>query len=172
MGKKSTKENKNIYFQSREDAGLTRAQASEKMEYVSESRIEKIESGTSLPQPDDVTAMAKAYKKPELCNYFCTHECSIGQEMIPEVQLSSLSEIVLGLLSSLNTLDTQKNRLIDITADGRIDDNELEDFARIKNRLDQLSITIEGLKLWCSKTIADGNINNEKFEELCKKMKD
>ena len=171
MGKKSTKESKNIYFRSREEAGLTRAQASEKMEYVSESRIEKIESGATLPQPDDVTAMAKAYKKPELCNYYCANECSIGQEMVPEIQVSSLSEIVLGLLSSLNTLDTQKNRLIDITADGRIDDNELEDFARIKNRLDQLSITIEGLKLWCSKTIADGNINSEKFEELCRKLK-
>ena len=45
MGKKSIKENKNIYFQSREEAGLTRAQASEAMEYVSESRIEKIENG-------------------------------------------------------------------------------------------------------------------------------
>jgi hypothetical protein len=41
MGKKSIKENKNIYFQSREEAGLTRAQASELMDFISESRIEK-----------------------------------------------------------------------------------------------------------------------------------
>ena len=45
MGRRSTKENKNIYFTTREEAGLTRAQASELMEYVSESRIEKIENG-------------------------------------------------------------------------------------------------------------------------------
>ena len=24
--------------------------------------------------------MAVAYRKPELCNYYCTHECRIGQD--------------------------------------------------------------------------------------------
>ena len=62
MGKKSTKENKNMYFQSREEAGFTRAQASEEMDYITESRIEKIESGVTQVQPSDVVAMAKAYK--------------------------------------------------------------------------------------------------------------
>ena len=82
MGRKSIKKNKNIYFTSREDAGLTRAQASEAMGYVSESRIDKIENGRTAVQPDDVVAMAKAYKKPGLCNYYCTHECRIGQDNV------------------------------------------------------------------------------------------
>ena len=43
MGKLSTKENKNIYQRSREQAGLTRAAASEQL-YMSASRIEKIEN--------------------------------------------------------------------------------------------------------------------------------
>ncbi len=47
MGKKSTKENKNIFQLSREEKGLTRAEASESLEFVSESRIEKIESEKS-----------------------------------------------------------------------------------------------------------------------------
>ena len=42
MGKKSIKENKNIYQISREDAGLTRSQASEALVFMSDSRIEKI----------------------------------------------------------------------------------------------------------------------------------
>lgn len=57
MGKKSTKENKNIYFQSRENANLTRAQASELIGCISESKIEKIENGTASAQPEDVVAM-------------------------------------------------------------------------------------------------------------------
>lgn len=73
------------------------------MEYISESHIEKIESGVTAVQPDDVTAVAKAYKKPELCNHYCDHECAIGKQMMPEIQVSSLSEITLGLLSALNT---------------------------------------------------------------------
>jgi len=44
MGKASTKENKNRYFQAREDLGLTRAEASELLEVISEDRVEKIEN--------------------------------------------------------------------------------------------------------------------------------
>ena len=51
MGRKSTRENKNVYQISREAAGLTREAASEVMGYISSDRIEKIEYETSLPQP-------------------------------------------------------------------------------------------------------------------------
>ena len=54
MGKKSTKENKNIYQTSREEAGLTREKASELMEFVSADRIEKIESEKSAPHPEEI----------------------------------------------------------------------------------------------------------------------
>lgn len=40
MGKQSTRENKTIYQLCREAAGLTRAEASDKMEAVSDSKIE------------------------------------------------------------------------------------------------------------------------------------
>ena len=89
MGKKSTRENKSIYQLAREEANMTRAEASEKMQFVSGSRIEKYESGKSSVQPDEVLAMARAYKKPELCNYYCSHECPIGQEYVPEARPES-----------------------------------------------------------------------------------
>ena len=41
MGKQSTRENKTIYQLCREAAGLTRAEASDKMEAASDSKIEK-----------------------------------------------------------------------------------------------------------------------------------
>ena len=43
MGKQSTRENKTIYQQYREEQGLTREKASQEMTGVSASRIEKIE---------------------------------------------------------------------------------------------------------------------------------
>ena len=46
MGKQSTRENKTIYQLCREAAGRTRAEASDKMKAVSESKIEKIEYET------------------------------------------------------------------------------------------------------------------------------
>ncbi len=166
MGKKSIKENKNIYFEAREEAGLTRAEASEIIGTISESRLEKLETEKTAILPEDVVDMARAYKKPELCNYYCTHECRIGKDTVPEVKASSLSEIVLGMLAALNSLDSQKNRLIDITADGVISDDELPDFISIQKQLDQIDMTVESLKLWVASTIADGKIDRDKLNKL------
>ncbi len=171
MGKKSIKENKNIYFESREAAGLTRAQASELIGTISESRIEKLETGKTAIYPEDVVDMALAYKKPELCNYYCTHECRIGQSSVPEVspKLNTLSEIVLGMLSALNSLDKQKDRLIEITADGIVSDDEIPDFVHIQKQLDQIDHTVEALKLWVANTINAGNINADRLKEYSEK---
>lgn len=166
MGKKSTKEDMNIYFQTRHNAGLTRAEASELLGFISESRLEKIETEKTAIQPEDVVAMAKAYKKPELCNYYCTHECAIGRDNVPEVKTSALSEIVLGILASINALDKQKERLIEITADGIVSDDELHDFVNIQNQLEHIGATVEALKLWVSSTIAEGKIDKEKLEQI------
>ncbi|MBQ1640756.1 MAG: helix-turn-helix transcriptional regulator, partial [Lachnospiraceae bacterium] len=92
MGRKSIRENKNEYQLSREAAELTRAEAAELMEYVSESRIEKIESEKSEPHPDEIMAMAQAYKKPSLCNYYCSTQCPLGQERIAHVEIKDLSQ--------------------------------------------------------------------------------
>ena len=58
MGKQSTRENKTIYQLCREAAGLTRAEASEKMDAVSDSKIEKFEYETQEPTPYDILQMA------------------------------------------------------------------------------------------------------------------
>ena len=166
MGKKSIKENKNIFFESREEAGLTRAQASELMGTISESRLEKMETGKTMIYPEDVVEMSKAYKRADLCNYYCTHECRIGKDTVPEVRTSTLSEIVLGMLSSLNALERQRDRLIDITADGVISDDELKDFADIQKQLENIDMTVESLKLWVANTIAEGKINEEKLKQF------
>ena len=158
MGRKSTKENKNIYQTSREAAGLTRESAAELLEYISSDRIEKIESEKSLPHPDEILAMADCYKNPSLCNYYCSHECPIGQEYVPEVKLKDLSQITLEMLASLNSLEREKTRLIEITVDGIISEDEKEDFERIQNQLSQISLAVDSLQLWVQKAIVDGKI--------------
>ena len=166
MGKKSVKEDKNIYQLSREEAGLTRAQASEKMLFISESRIEKVESEKSPIHPEEVLAMSKAYIRPELCNYYCSHECPIGIEFVPEVKIKDLSQIVLEMLASINSLHRQKDRLIEITEDGKIDENELRDFVCIQAGLEKISLVADTLRLWIDNTIASGKIDKEKLEKI------
>jgi transcriptional regulator with XRE-family HTH domain len=156
MGKKSTKENKNIYQQAREDANLTRAAVEEVTNGVLyASRIEKIENGTLNAHPEDVTLMAEIYNKPELCNYFCTNECQIGKKYVPEVQtIHNLPQITMELLSNLDSLNRDKERIIDITADGKIADDEKEDFALFQQHLSDMSLAIETLKLWAEKKLS------------------
>ena len=165
MGKRSTKENKNIYQLYREEAELTREKASEKMEYISADRIEKIESEKSYPLPDEILVMADCYKKPNLCNYYCSHECPIGKEFVPEVRLKDLSQIVLEMLASLNAIDKDKNRLIEITADGKLTADEYRDFASIENQLNKISLSADALKLWLQQTIMDGKIDKEELDK-------
>lgn len=164
MGRKSTKENKNIYHVSREMAGLTREAAAEQLEFISADRIEKIENERSNPHPDEILAMADCYKNPSLCNYYCSHECPIGQEYVPEVEVKDLSVITLEMLSTLNTLTRERDRLIDIAADGKVTEDEIPDFIRIKENLDHMSLAIDSLKLWVENTIASGEIDKKILE--------
>ena len=153
----------NIYRKCREDAGLTRDRASELLEWISPDRIDRIERGTE-PHPDEVLRMAECYKRPELCNDYCTHACRIGQELIPEVQAKDLAIIVLELLNTLNTLDKEKNRLIEITADGTITEDEYHDFALIQKQLESISMSVDSLKLWIQKTVMEGKLDADALQ--------
>jgi len=166
MARVSVKENKNIYHKTREALQLTRESASELLESISAERIEKIENERSLPHPDEILIMSEKYKQPNLCNYYCANQCPIGQQYVPEVKIKDLSQIVLETLASLNSIHKQKERLIEITVDGKISDDELEDFIFIQEELEKISIAVETLQLWSEQMVAKGLIDVEKYNEL------
>lgn len=164
MGRASVKQNKNKYQLAREELGLSREKASELLETVTPERIEKIESEKCRPYPDEVLTMAQRYRRPGLCNYYCSNQCPIGQEYVPEVQIKELSAIVLEMLASLNSVDKKKERLIEITADGKIDGGELDDFISIQRELERISVTVETLQLWVEKMLLSGQIDPELYK--------
>lgn len=165
MGRKSIKENKNIYQTTREEQNLTREAAAEKLQFISADRIEKIESEKSFPHPEEILAMSECYKKPSLCNYYCSHECPIGQKFVPEVTAKDLSQITLEMLATLNALEKEKDRFIEITVDGQISEDEVTDFLSIKNDLEKMSMAVDSLKLWVNNTIASGIIDKDYFKK-------
>ena len=71
MGKQSTRENKTFYQICREEAGLTRSEASEKMTAVSDSKIEKFEYEMQEPTPYDTIQMADAGVSALTCSQGC-----------------------------------------------------------------------------------------------------
>ena len=171
MARTSTKENKNLYHKTRESLQLTREAASELLESITPERIEKIENERSLPHPDEVLVMAEKYKQPGLCNYYCANQCPIGQQYVPEIKAKDLSQIVLETLASLNILNKQKERLIEITVDGKITGDEIEDFIFIQEELEKISIAVETLQLWSERMLATGAIDADQYEQY-KKQKE
>ena len=163
MGRVSTKENKNKYQLVREELGLSREKASELLEIISPERLEKIENERSEPHPDEVLLMSQKYRKPSLCNHYCANECPIGRQYVPEVQVKELSSIVLEMLASLNAVHKQKDRLIEIAADGAISGEEIDDFIYIQTELERISIMVETLQLWAEKMLATGVIDAKAY---------
>lgn len=169
MGRVSKKENKNIYQTRREELGLSREKASELLETIPPERIEKIESEKSLPHPDEILIMSEKYKIPSLCNHYCANECPIGKQYVPEVKVKDLSQIVLEMVASLNSMHRKQERLIEITADGVIDEDEIMDFVRIQEELEKISITVETLQLWAEQMLANNKIDIDKYNAYKKK---
>ena len=165
MGRISTKENKTVYQLARDNLELSREKASE-LTGIEPYRIERIENEKMEPHPWDVVSMANAYGQPELCNHYCANECPIGRKYVPEIKIKDLSQVILEMLASLNSMQKRQERLIEITADGVIANDELEDFIRIQEELERISVTVETLQLWTERMIATGKIDLKKYESL------
>jgi hypothetical protein len=172
MARASVKENKNIYHITREELDLTREKASELLGGISPERIEKIENERIVPHPEDILIMAEGYKAPQLCNHYCSRQCPIGQHYVPEVKTSDLSQIVLEMLAYLNSMSKEKERLVEITYNGKIDCDEMDDFIRIQQKLEHISVATESLQLWCERMLAAGTIDKDEYEKRKKLLKD
>lgn len=165
MARVSTKENKNIYHKTRESLNLTRESASELLEVISPERIEKIENERSLPHPEEILIMADKYRQPLLCNHYCSNQCPIGKQYVPEIKSKDLSQIVLEMLASLNVMSREKDRLIEITVDGKITKDEIEDFVFIQEELERISVSVEALQLWVEQMMKNGKIDVDLYRE-------
>lgn len=154
MGRRSTKENKTIWQITREELGLTREKAGELIPGFSPERIEKIENGRTQIQPEDALLLAEYYKAPALVNYYCCNECPIGESHAVRAESKELTQIAVETLNAVNQMSRIKDRLLEIAEDGKVCNDELEDFMKIKSVLDKLSQSVSNLQLWMDEQIA------------------
>lgn len=168
MGRKSIKENKNVYQEARDELGWSREKAADeilKIEngrygYVDKYKLVKIEEESIKIQPDDIVALSKAYNKPELRNYYCCHQCDIGAIDAPEViYKDNVHEILVNMAITLESVNAKKTRLMEILADGKVDDAEMVDLNKILEELEKISMTVEAIQLWCEKAKHLGDEN-------------
>ncbi|MBQ3528290.1 MAG: XRE family transcriptional regulator [Clostridia bacterium] len=173
MGQKSGSTNKSIYTEIRERLGYTRESACALLRGINEDRLEKIENNKlkGEPHPDEILTMADVYKEPYLCNYYCSHICSIGKKYVPSVKVREFSQIALSAMDSVNELKAQQDKFIKIAADGAVGDDEIRDFVRIQLELKRISQAVNALNFWSEKMLEENVINKEKYEKILAETK-
>ena len=140
---------------------MTRESASETIDGISPSRLEKLENGRTTVQPEDVVMMARAYKEPGLCNYYCTHECAIGKKSVPVLEEKSLPQISIEMVNGISKLGTKKDMILQIAEDGTISEEEYKDFSEIRQLINNLVVSAETLNLWLDKAKATGEVDKD-----------
>ncbi len=145
----------NIYRKARKKAAqkqplLNNCENAQDLVYIERTKLLGIESGDKIPSPEDVVSMATVYHAPELCNYYCTRQCPIGQDK-PTLIYEDLSEIAVRLMAALHFLNSTNDTIYRILEDGRIDEHEREDFKAVIATLKKLSYCADSLELWAKK---------------------
>lgn len=157
MGRNCIKAAENPCFRCRKEAAkyderlYSREGASELLG-VSVSSLAEYETGATKVIPvDKIVLMADLYKSPELKVWYCTSECPIGKttSVIPSPEMSCIERTVLCLIKLLNVgnVDEVTKKLIDITADGIVSEDESVKFQEVMDYLDELIRTAGELKL-------------------------
>lgn len=158
MGKKATKAADNMYCMARYGAAKnnaafsSREKASEVLN-MDRTRLANIELGNITPYPEEVMAMAKCYNAPELCNSHCAEQCPIGKHTVSKVEIDDFDRLSLKVLGSLNDIDNIRSSLIAISEDGKISNNERDEFINIISSLEKISANANALKIWAEKNI-------------------
>ena len=62
------------------------------------------------------------------------------------------------------SMNSKKERLIEIAADGKISNDEIDDFIHIRQELERISLTVETLQLWTERMLANGQIDAETYK--------
>lgn len=158
MGKKATKAADNIYCIARYQAAeknkaLNSRESAAEVVGIDRTRLARLELGTTMPYPEEVLAMAKAYEMPELCNEYCAKQCPIGRLTMKPVGTGDLDRMVMRLLDATRQVSLIREDLIEIAADGVIDEEEKRTFSEIMEALENISDNVQALKLWAKKHI-------------------
>ena len=87
------------------------------------------------------------------------------EQYVPEIKMKELPQIILETVASLNKMNKKQERLIEITADGIIDNDELDDFIYIQEELEKISVNVETLQLWSERMLASGAIDEDAYNK-------
>ena len=141
----------NLYYFVRTEKGLSRDKACNLFERISPDRLERIENGKVLPNPEEIMELAEKYGEPNIRNYYCANQCPMGRNYVREVEKLDLSQATLQIIAQINKISSYKDRLIEIASKGHVTEEYSEEFDMITSELEELQNAIDSLILWKEK---------------------
>ena len=163
MGNGCMKREENAYFRSRKEAAkrnaaLSGREGAAEALGVSPSTLADYELGhTKVVPVDKVDQMADLYNCPELRTLYCRTECPIGKRLPIATQVGCLESVAIRFLRAFSPdkLNDIRESLIEIAADGEIDESEKPEFQAILTMTDDLSRILSEMRLIGEKLLKD-----------------
>lgn len=130
---------RNICRIARQTAGLTQERWAEQID-VSVESVRLYEAGKGMPSDDVVTRMIEVSGMPVLGYWHLLNKSRIAADILPELQECSLPQAVIQLICKMRDFGNnhRTDKLMDIAADGRIDELERPEFDAIMNELSEI----------------------------------
>lgn len=169
MGRDAIKATENPCFRCRKEAAkhndrLYSREGAAELLGVSVSSLAEYETGITKVIPvDKIALMADLYCTPELKLWYCTEECPIGRSAncLPSYELSSVEKAALKLMKMLRQDQVKgvTDAILDVTADGIINEEDHVDLLEIMKYLSDLIRTAGQLQLICLRIRSEGHDN-------------
>lgn len=138
---------RNICLIGRKTAGMTQERWAEAVG-VSVEAVRGYEAGEFMPSDDTALRMADAAGMPVLSHWHLFNKSAAARRILPEVRELGLSMAVCRLLSAMARFAAahRADRLLEIAADGQIDELERLDFRAILAELEGITAAAMELK--------------------------
>ena len=142
-----SKEYESMYARYRRAAGMTQEYAAELLG-VAPRTLQAWERGESTPPNARVLAMCDIYCAPPLAIAHLRFNSIIAYDVLPAVKAVPVAQGVCRLIGALRKLEEihAEDRLLDIAADGKVDEIERADFDQLLIELDPVMSAVLSLR--------------------------
>ena len=142
-----SKDFQTMYARYRNAAGMTQERAAELLG-VAPRTLQAWERGESTPPNARVLAMCDIYCSPTLAIEHLRYNSIIAYDVLPAVKAVPVAQAVCQLLSSIRKLEEihAGDKLLEIAADGKVDEIERADFEQLLIELDPIMAAVLSLR--------------------------
>ena len=142
-----SKDYESMYARHRNAAGITQERAAELLG-VAPRTLQAWERGESTPPNARVLAMCDIYCSPTLAIEHLRYSSIIAYDVLPAVKAVPVAQAVCQLLSSIRKLEEihAEDKLLEIAADGKVDEIEKADFDQLLIELDPIMAAVLSLR--------------------------